>query len=191
MDFQTYRKAIYEKREEVFDLFEAYWITYSSLNDWQFWVTLIVFVVPLGLLFFVVDRKRIFEVFFFGYTVHILWTYASIILENNNWMNHTYFLHPMLPSSLNITTSILPVGFLLVYQYTTKHKKNFYLYTILLSAVFAFVFASIELMLGLIEFHNGANMFHLFLIDFIVAFIAYWFTLFLKSVRDKHVKRQV
>jgi amino acid permease len=86
--------------------------------------------------------------------------------------------------SLNITTSILPVGFLLVYQYTTKYKKNFYVYTIVLSAVFAFVFATIEEWFGLIEFHKGANKFHLFLVDLVVVFISYWFTLFIKRCKD-------
>src|SRR5699024_10258163 len=143
---------------------------------------------PLALLFFTVDRERIFEIFFFGYTVHILWTYASVILEHYNLMNHTHFLLPALPYSLNITSSLLPVGFLLLYQYTTRHKKNFYLYTLLLSAIFAFGFATIEEWSGLIELRRGMNYFYIFLIDIAVVFISYWFTLFIKRVKDNHTK---
>ncbi|MFA1819818.1 hypothetical protein ACDX78_06420 [Virgibacillus oceani] len=188
MGYSDYREEIYVKTEEFNELISRYWNTYSGFDTWQFWVSLLLFLLPLALLFFTVDRKRVFEVFFFGYTVHILWTYASIILENHNLMNHTHFPFPALPFSLNITTSILPVGFLLVYQYTTKYKKNFYMYAILLSAVFAFGFATIEKWLGLIEFHKGASNFHLFLVDLVVVFISYWFTLFIKRCKDNHAR---
>lgn len=189
MDFKEYWNEIYVKTEELNELVSAYWNTYSGLDTWQFWVTFLLFALPLVLLFFTVDRDRVFEVLFFGYTVHILWTYASIILERMNFMNHTYFLLPFLPYSLNVTVSILPVGFLLVYQYTTKHKKNFYLYSILLSAVFAFVFATLEEWMGLLEFHKGANNFHVFLVDITVVFISYWFTLFIKRISGKHPEK--
>ncbi|MFD1850779.1 hypothetical protein [Oceanobacillus bengalensis] len=189
MDYREYWDEIYVKTEQFNELISAYWNTYSNIGTWQFWVTLLFFVLPLVLLFFTVDRDRIFEVLFFGYTVHILWTYASMFLERMNFMNHTYFLLPTLPYSLNITASVLPVGFLLLYQYTTKHKRNFYMYSILLSAVFAFGFAMIEEWMGLLEFHKGANNFHIFLVDLAVVFISYWFTLFIKRLKYKHSKK--
>ncbi|MCF3944823.1 hypothetical protein [Oceanobacillus alkalisoli] len=188
MDYSKYREEIYEKTNELSELISGYWNAYSSFDTWQFWVSLLLFILPLALLFFTVDRERIFEIFFFGYTVHILWTYASVILEHYNLMNHTHFLLPALPYSLNITSSLLPVGFLLLYQYTTRHKKNFYLYTLLLSAIFAFGFATIEEWSGLIELRRGMNYFYIFLIDIAVVFISYWFTLFIKRVKDNHTK---
>lgn len=188
MDYKTYWEEIYVKTEEFYDLIAEYWNAYSGFDTWQFWVSLLLFLFPLVLLFFTVDRSRIFEVFFFGYTVHILWTYSSIMLENYNLMNHTHFLFPALPYSLNITSSILPVGFLLLYQYTTRHQKNFYFYAILLSATFAFGFATIEDWLDLIRFNNGGNKFYLFLIDLVVVFISYWFTLFVIKVKNNHDK---
>ncbi|MFD1445202.1 hypothetical protein [Oceanobacillus profundus] len=188
MDYIEYRDELYVKTEEFNGLISNYWNDYSNFGTWQFWVTLLVFILPLVLLFFAVDRSRIFEVFFFGFMVHILWTYASIILERYNFMFHTFFLAPALPYSLNITVSILPVGFLLLYQYTTKHRKNFYVYAILLSAVFAFGFATLEEWMGLLELHKGTNNFHIFLVDLAVVFISYWVTLFIKSLKDNNVK---
>lgn len=188
MGFREYWDEIYVKTEEFNELVSSYWNAYSNMGTWQFWVTLLLFVLPLVLLFYKVDRGRIFEVLFFGYTVHILWTYASLILERNNFMIHPYFLSPALPYSLNMTVSILPVSFLLLYQYTTKHNKNFYLYSILLSAVFAFGFTTIEKWMGFLELYKGANSFHIFLVDLAVVFISYWFTLFIKRLKDNHAK---
>ncbi|ABO67013.1 hypothetical protein GTNG_1649 [Geobacillus thermodenitrificans NG80-2] len=136
--------------------------------------------------FFTVDRKRIFEIFFFGYTIHILWTYTYIALENAMYLSPRYFLTPFLPFALNITASVLPVVFLLLYQYCTNHNKNFYLYTILLSAIFAFGLASLEQWLGLLELHGGLRKFHLFLIDLIIVFITYGATRLLVRIQANH-----
>lgn len=176
MDYIEYWDKIYEKSDEYNSLITSYWNDYSHMGTWQFWVGMFLLIAPLILLYFTIDRKRIFEIFFFGYTVHILWTYVSIVLERYSYFVHHYFITPILPFTLNITVSILPVGFLLMYQYCTNSKKNFYLYTILLSAVFAFGFASIEDWMGLVDFRKGANQLHIFFIDIVIAFLAYWFT---------------
>nr|WP_279664832.1 hypothetical protein [Ectobacillus ponti] len=165
----------------------SYWKEYSDMGTWQFWAIAALLIVPLVVLFFTVDRKRIFELFFFGYTVHILWTYIDIAMGRAGYFTHKYFLIPILPISFSITASVLPVGFLLLYQYCTNHKKNFYLFTLLLSAIFAFVFASLEEYLGMVAFRKGLNALHLYLIDLGIACIAYWSTrLLLQVTRRAH-----
>ncbi|MGG3564390.1 hypothetical protein ABES03_22635 [Neobacillus rhizosphaerae] len=185
MDYKQQWERIFEKKVELHSAYSSYWNQYSDFGNWQFWLVFVLFLFPLILLVFSVDRKRIFELFFFGYTVHILWAYTDIALGNSGFFVHKYFLLPVLPNATNVTASVLPVGFLLVYQYCTNHKKNFFLYTILFSAVFAFGFASIEKYLGLVDFRKGMNQFYLFLIDLVIVFIAFWITKLLLKVRDK------
>ncbi|WP_078379261.1 hypothetical protein [Sutcliffiella halmapala] len=176
MDYNQYWEQIFHHNNELRSLFSSYWQQYSDMTNWQFWLVLTLLVSPLILLYFTVDRKRIFEVFFFGYTVHILWTYADMILARNNLFIHPYFLVPILPYASNMTASVLPVGFLLLYQYCTNHNKNFYLYTILLSALFAFGFATIEEYSGLVFFRKGMHQVYLFILDLVIAYITYWIT---------------
>jgi hypothetical protein len=178
-------ERIYDKKVELYSAYSSYWNQYSDFGNWQFWLVLALLLLPLILLVFTVDRKRIFELFFFGYTVHILWAYTDIALGHSGFFVHRYFLLPVLPNATNVTASVLPVGFLLLYQYCTNHKKSFILYTLVLSAVFAFGFASIERYLGLVEFKKGMNQFYLFLIDLVVVFIAYWSTRLLLKIRDR------
>jgi len=186
MDYRQYWNQIYEKQEELNSLTTSYWKNFSSMGDWQFWVVAFLLVSPLILLYFTVDRKRIFELFFFGYTVHILWVYTDIALEENGYFVHTYFLTPLLPNAINVAASVLPVGFLLLYQYAINKKKNFYFYTLLLSAGFAFGFATIEKYMGFVDFRKGTNQFHLFLIEIAIAYIAYWFTRLILRVSGKN-----
>jgi len=184
LGYQEYWDQIYEKQEELQSLMSSYWSQFSHMGTWQFWVVLAFLVLPLILLYFTVDRKRIFEVFFFGFVVHMLWTYVDLALSENNFFFHTYFLSPLHTSAFSMTGSALPVGFLLLYQYCTNHQKNFYLYTIILSFVFAFVFLSINEYFGLIEFNRGMNQFYVFLIDIVIVYIAYWFTKFILKLKE-------
>lgn len=176
MNYNEYWDRIFQNNDELRTLFSSYWQQYSAMGDWQFWLVLILLISPLLLLYFAVDRKRIFEVFFFGYSVHMLWTYVDMILARNNMLIHPYFLIPILPYATNMTASVLPVGFLLLYQYCTNHNKNFYLYTIGLSALFAFGFATIEEYFGLVVFRKGMNQFYLFLLDLVIVYLSYWVT---------------
>lgn len=184
MEYRDYWNQIYEKSEELNSLISSYWNEYSHMGTWQFWTVVFLLVAPLVLLYFTVDRKRMFEVFFFGYTVHIFWTYIDIVLERYGYFVHTYFLLPVLPFALNMTASALPVGFLLLYQYCTNNNKNFYLYSLALSLVFAFVFTAIERYFGLLEFNKGMTQFYVLLIDLAIVYISYWFTVLIRKKLD-------
>ncbi|WP_442600206.1 hypothetical protein [Neobacillus sp. D3-1R] len=181
MGKDKFLQEIFAKNKELNDLFDSYWNHYSDFDTWPFWVAVLLLFVPLIILYKKIDRKKIFEIFFFGYTVHIMWTYIDIALENHNYFFHTFYLTPLLPKTIDVTGSLLPVGFLLIYQYCTNHHKNFYLYTVLLSAIFAFIFASIEKMSGLLILNKGFNQLHLFAIDVLIAYTAYWFTLLIRK----------
>ncbi|MBS8265399.1 hypothetical protein DYI25_13305 [Mesobacillus boroniphilus] len=185
MSYQDYWKQISEKNDDLSQLISSYWNQYSDMGNWQFWLVLAFLLLPLILLYFLIDRKRIFEIFFFGYTVHILWTYIDQVLANYNYFIHTYFLSPWFPPALSMTASALPVGFLLVYQYCTNHNKNFYFYSLLLSAVFAFVFATIEEYIGLVKIERGMNQFYIFLIDIAIVYTSYWFTKLMLKFRER------
>lgn len=91
---------------------------------------------------------------------------------------HNYFLIPFLPQALGITASLLPVSFMLVYQYCINQNKPFIIWTTGLSAIFAFCFAPIEMLLGLVTIFKGFNIVHIFFIDIAIAMIAYGMTNF-------------
>ncbi|WP_394138784.1 hypothetical protein [Cytobacillus oceanisediminis] len=183
MSYIEYWDQIFKENKDMNSLITSYWHDYSNMGMWQFWLVISLLVLPLILLYFTVDRRRIFEVFFFGYTVHILWAYLDIVLQRYSFFVHTYFFTPIFPHALNMTASALPVGFLLLYQYCLNHKKNFLVYTLFLSAVFAFGFATIEALIGMLEFNKGMNQFYLFLIDVGITYAAYFSTKFVKKMR--------
>ncbi|WP_277674429.1 hypothetical protein [Piscibacillus halophilus] len=185
MGFHEYWAEIKNLIEQLSQLTDEYWRNYSYFNDWQFWVVFLLFIIPLFILIKYVDRNRIFELFFFGWTIHVLWNYTGMYLENQLYFIHYYYLTPMLPSIFTAVSSSLPVAFILVYQYCTKYNKNFYLWMVGVSIAFSFGLAYVEKMIGFIEMNKGFNYFHLFLIDIAVVLTAYWSTRFLIHIRNK------
>lgn len=189
MDYRQYWNQIFKQNDELNSLISSYWHDYSNLGTWQFWLVVSFMVSPLILLYFTVDRKRIFEIFFFGYTVHILWSYVDIAMGRYGYLVHHYFLTPILPYAINVTASVFPVGFLLLYQYCTNRNKNFYWYVVLLSAVFAFGFATIGVYLGFIEMRKGLTQSHLFLLHIVIPYSAYWLTKLILKLRNTNDSR--
>src|SRR5699024_7617240 len=75
---------------------------------------------------------------------------------------YPYHVIRFLPS-LYLDAALVPVCFMLLYQWTLNHNKNIYLYSILLSSVFAFVLKPIMVKFHFIHMFNGINYFHLIL----------------------------
>jgi hypothetical protein len=59
---------------------------------------------------------------------------------------------------------------MLIYQWTLNNKKNFYLYSLLLSAVFAFVIKSVMQFFDFFHMHDGMNYIYLYFV-YVIAFI--------------------
>jgi len=66
VSYKQYWGNIHEQSDKLQELLSSYWHQYSDFGNWQFWVVLASLVLPLVLLYFTVDRTRIFEVFFSG-----------------------------------------------------------------------------------------------------------------------------
>ncbi|MED3563270.1 hypothetical protein [Bacillus xiapuensis] len=185
MSFEQYWYTLNKKNDELNKVLSSYWNHYSSITSWQFWMILALTLIPLIILFLKIDRKRIFELLFFGYTAHILWTYYNIALEKYGYLNHPYFLTPALPYALTLTASMLPVTFILLYQFCTNHSANYYLYTLFVSAIFAFILGPLEGHFKFAVLRNGMNSFVIFFSDILIAYLSYWFTKIMLKLRGK------
>lgn len=159
---------------------QEYWSMYSGLDTWQFWVIVLMLVVPLIILYFVIDRKRIFIIGFFGFAVHMLFSYADAFGIRFGLWSYPYQILPFLPS-FSLDGSIIPIAIMLVFQWTLKHDKNFYLYATLLALVFGFGFKPLLSAIGLFQSYKWVNYFHIFLIYLLLYIGGYLLTrLFMK-----------
>ena len=120
-----------------------------------------ILVIPLIILAFKIDKSKIFLIGFFGYSVHVIFAYIDIFGMNIGLWNYPFQVIPALPS-ISIDSSIVPVSFMLIYQWTLNHNKNFYLYSIIVAGIFSFIFKPLLVALGLFRMYGVINYFYLF-----------------------------
>ncbi|MBU7594579.1 CBO0543 family protein [Metabacillus halosaccharovorans] len=148
-----------------------YWIDYSSFDTWQFWINVGFIIIPLIVLYITIDKKRVFLLGFFGFNIHVWMVYTDAIGTRFNFFEYPYKAIPILPMHVGIDTSLVPVLFILLYQWILNNKKNFYLYNFGLILFLSFIFKPILGAHHLFHLKNGANYLHIFLLYvFVVLF---------------------
>ncbi|MFD1040059.1 hypothetical protein ACFQ3N_16930 [Virgibacillus byunsanensis] len=181
MTEQELYHRIFELKEQLGNVISEYWNLYSGPDTWYFWFNVATVIIPLIILLLIIDKKRIFEISFFGYTIHVIWANIDNILSMNNYFVYPHSLTHLLPVGVTITAVLLPIVFMLIYQYCTNNDRNYYIYALIGSAIFAYGFGYFSLSVDLLRVHKGMNLTYLFLIDVAVMYIAFWATkLFLK-----------
>jgi hypothetical protein len=153
---------IREQARRAYELGIDYWKEYSSINDLQFWIIVLMVIVPLVILLFKIDTKNTLLLAFYGLNYHVWFAYTNSAGIKMGLWEYPFELLPILPS-FALDASLVPVCYMLVYQWTLNHKKSFYFYSTLLSGILAFVFKPILVYFNFFRMFDGINYLHLFL----------------------------
>ncbi|WP_077326421.1 hypothetical protein [Virgibacillus siamensis] len=176
---------IFNMKEELGGLIKEHWQLYSNMGTGYFWLNLATVIVPLIAWLFLVDRKRVFEIAFFGFFTHVLWYMIDSFLTSGNYFNHPHSLFYLLPQGISVSAVLFPVVFMLLYQYCTNHKKSFWIYSVIGCFLFAYGYGLLMISIDMVRLHKGMNLLYLSLIDVAVVFIAYVMTLLFLKLRQK------
>jgi hypothetical protein len=134
-----------------------YWWEYSSFDSWRFWLTVILLVVPLLILYFRMDRSRVYQIGFYGFAIHMLGVYVDTIGTNYGFWSYPYKMIPILPTSFTLTSSMIPVAFMLMYQWQSRKRINYYLGAAAVSALFVFIIHPMFKWLDMFQMYRGFN----------------------------------
>jgi hypothetical protein len=156
--FDKIVKMVKEARKALVD----YWTDYSLYASFEYWMVVALFVAPLILLFFKIDKNKIFHIGFYGYSVHMIAFYIDTIVREMGYRGHPFPLIPVLPG-FGIDSSIIPVTFMLVYQWTLNHNKNYYIYSGIAALCFAFLMNPIFVSMDIYRMYGKTNYLHVFL----------------------------
>jgi hypothetical protein len=183
---------IYKLQTELTNELLDYWRQYSYFDTWQFWVNALILILPLVVLFIVLDRQRALLLGFYGFSAHVVFTYIDTFAIRLGLWDYPYQLLPIAPGNLGLDSSFVPVIFMLFYQWAIHYRKNYYLYGSLLVLVLAYVLRPLVTVAGLFRLHEGMHYYHLFLAYFTVMLLSKWTTnLFLKLQRISPLKKLV
>jgi len=123
----------------------------SWINDivltWHWWLLLVLFIIPWLVWWKVVDRKRIFEILTYGFMVMIVTSLLDAIgVEFDLWEYHYQFI-PLLDVFIVYDVSVIPIIYMLVYQYF-RTWKSFIFSNIVVSGLFSFALEPILIWLN-------------------------------------------
>ncbi|RSK27598.1 hypothetical protein EJF36_12310 [Bacillus sp. HMF5848] len=184
MSKSEFLKKLNEQKLDFTKDLSQYWHEYSSLHTWQWWVNLSFMVIPLIILYFKIDRKKVFLICFYGFSFHTLVAYVDIYMNSYGYWSYPHFLVPFL-SNFALNSSFIPIAYMLVFQYCLNQNKNYYFYSLITSLIFGFLFAGTLQLLGLFKLSNGMNNFYVFLVDYGIALLSYWASLLFLRFQQK------
>ncbi|WP_085522220.1 CBO0543 family protein [Tuberibacillus sp. Marseille-P3662] len=144
-----------------------YWKAYSDYDTWQFWVNILMLVVPLIILLCFIDREKIFLLGFYGMNIDAWFTYLNLIGVRCGLWDFPNRLAPIFPF-FSFSASLIPVIYILVYQWTLNHNKNYYIYTFIISAIISFIMMPIFVVTDFFKMFKWVNYAWLFVFIVIV-----------------------
>lgn len=165
-------------------------ITKQWLQDvvftWQWWILVFLMIVPWFLWLQLVDRRRLTAICLFG----------ALVLVTVSWMDHLgtdlilwhypYKLIPLYTQFVSINYGVLPVAFMLIYQYFLTWRS--YIKAILiLSIVFSFVAEPALSYLGMYQLLKW-QYYYSFPIYIVIALIHRWILENIFKINHKYTK---
>ncbi len=185
MNQQEHLEKIHSIRNKLEETYIDYWHQFSTIHAWQFWLVLLMLFIPLVVLFFKIDRSKIFQLGFFGYSIHVLAAYTDALGIRKNWWDYPYVVFPQLPGSIGIDASLIPVYFILLYQWCLNKNKNYWVYGTLSAFGFTFIFKPLLVWLNVFQLYT--SWFNLLLAYLLVTYVAKLITdIFIKLGTGKH-----
>ncbi|MGG0741627.1 CBO0543 family protein [Niallia taxi] len=181
-------KQIIKEQDQVVEMWLNYWREYSNWEDWHFWFIVLMLIVPLIIVYFSIDKKRAFHIGFFGFNIHVWFTYSDALATRTAHVIYPYQAIPILPVNFALDASLVPVAFMLLYQWCLKNDKSILIYGIILSAILSFIFKPLLNFLNLIQLDKGMNFFYLFLNYILILLFAIGITFIFKHLNQKAKK---
>ncbi|KIL41788.1 hypothetical protein SD70_05440 [Gordoniibacillus kamchatkensis] len=154
----------------------SYWMHYSHMGTWQFWFIVLLLVGPLVAVFLWMDRRKALLLGFYGFSVHVCYTYIDLFGSKNGWWEYPYKALPFVPINLALDTSFVPVAYMLMYQWSLNRGYNYYVVQTGVSIVFAGVIKPFLTALHLFEMYGWMNYFYLFVGYMVVTLLSKWIT---------------
>jgi hypothetical protein len=162
-------------RKESTELLIDSWLDLPVYRYFEFWMIVLIFLVPLLVVVLKIDKSKIFLIGFYGYCVHMSSFYISLLGVNFGLWNYPFQLIPSMPS-LAYDASFVPVTYMLAYQWTLNQKKNYYLTLMIIAGILAFIIEPLLVIMNLYKTYGHVTHIHSFIIYVGVALIAKFIT---------------
>jgi hypothetical protein len=143
---QLLKKSL-ELKKSYRDISMEHWWA-AEFNHWQWWLSLVLSIIPLFIWWKLLDKKRIFEICVYGLMIYVFASYMDLVGSEFVWWNYPIRVIPTLPRIFPIDFSVIPTVYMLVYQYFPKWKE-FIVANTIVAGIFAFAMEPLMIWMNL------------------------------------------
>lgn len=115
-------EQVLDTQGKSIQLQNQHWIKYEVFT-FQFWFLIAMLIIPWIIWFKLVDKKKFFEIFIYGLLVLTVATFLDEIGCQLNLWEYRYDIEPLFPRLIPMNFTMLPVIYMLIYQYFPKWKS--------------------------------------------------------------------
>lgn len=155
---EQFEKAV-KLRAESTQIFMDAWKQSSVFYSFEFWLIVAIFLVPLLILVFKIDRSNIFLIGFYGYSINFIGSMINLIGVNLGFWNYPIQMIPAIPS-IAYDTSLVPVTYMFIYQWSLNKNKNYFILALIASIIFSFLIEPLFSSLNLFKLYPGITYVH-------------------------------
>lgn len=162
---------IYNLHLQANSLYIEFWKNNVFLS-FNWWLLIILLILPWFIWWKLVDKKHVKLILTFGFLVTVIVIILDDMGSNLAFWEYPYKIMPILPRLNAVDLSIIPVLYMLVYQYAKKFK-TYLLAHIILSAFSSFIAEPIFVALNIYNMPNWKYVYS-FPIYIVIAVFAKW-----------------
>lgn len=152
-------EEIYYLQSAADEASREFWFN-NVVFSYQWWLLVAVTIIPFIVWWKIVDRRRLFEITTYGLFVALLSGLLDAIgVETDAW-DYKYDLIPLLDVFIVYDISVLPISYMVIYQYFPKWRQ-FIIAHIILAFVFAFVAEPLLIWLDIYQVMNWKHIYSL------------------------------
>ncbi|MYL32865.1 hypothetical protein GLW05_04560 [Pontibacillus yanchengensis] len=138
--------------QQLVDMRVEYWFNHDLLS-FQWWILILVLILPWFIWWRFVDKKRIGQILLFGTLLILLVSLLDDLGVEMHLWSYPYQLVPLLPKLVPIDYGMLVVAHMYLYQKYTRWK-SFIVANIVMAAVFTFIFEPITVWLDIYKMED-------------------------------------
>ncbi len=150
---------IREVHKELGEMRLEYWIQHD-LFSYQWWLLLILFIIPWIVWWRFVDKNRISQILLFGSLLMILVMMLDDFGVESHLWSYPYQLLNLMPRLISIDQGIIIIAHMFLYQYFSKWK-SFFIANAVMATLFTFIFEPIMVWIGIYKLENWRYIYSL------------------------------
>lgn len=157
-------------KSQLHNYIMAKWLAEDVFST-RWWFMIAGIVLSYIVVFWILDKRRYTELLFFGSLVTVTSLVYTILGSNLDLWSYNIRILPTTPSPFLYDLTIIPLYYMLVYQYSPDWKR-FLLWNAVLAGLISFAFYPALLVFDIVNFSNGWIPAYFFPFIFISSLIA-------------------